>query len=58
MAVEFSHNGSFQKYLDTLMRAKDSGGDAAVICGTFRILRLPDPDKTPRLVIYMIREEG
>jgi len=24
--------------------------------GNLRILRLPDPDKAPRLVIYMIRE--
>ena len=31
VAVEFSHNRHFQGYLDTLMRAKRSGGDAAVI---------------------------
>ena len=31
VAVEFSHNGSFLKYLHTLMRTKSSSGDAAVI---------------------------
>jgi hypothetical protein len=31
VAVEFSHDGNFQRYVDTLMRAKSSGGDAAVI---------------------------
>ena len=31
VAVEFSHNEDFQRYLETLMRAKSSGGDAAVI---------------------------
>jgi hypothetical protein len=30
VAVEFSHNGNFQRYIDTLMRAKTSSGDAAV----------------------------
>jgi hypothetical protein len=31
VAVEFSHNGNFQRYLETLMRAKSDGGNAAVI---------------------------
>jgi hypothetical protein len=35
VVVEFSHNGTFQRYLDRLMRAKNSGGDAAVILETF-----------------------
>ena len=33
VAVEFSHNGNFQRYLDTLMRAKSSGDDTGVILG-------------------------
>jgi hypothetical protein len=31
VAVEFSHHGNFQRYLDTLMRAKSSVGDAALV---------------------------
>ena len=34
VAVEFSHNENFQKYLETLMRAKSGGADSTVIWET------------------------